>query len=224
MGLSCHAGRITLTWVLYKLYLPLLLVELGLAEELAVTLLIVENALETLIEPIFGALSDRQQQAFGTRVPIISIGAILSSALFIAIPILIIFSHERNFSQWLFIGLTITWASVMAIFRSPAMALLGRSASTELLPQAASLLTLVGGIVGAFRFDAYGWIVKFVVLGLAALPAGKIGSQLGNSTAMMIGGWGTVIVLLTLLLLPNGLVRVAMLVFLVLLLSLILIN
>ena len=307
-GIAAMQGAITLTWVIYKLYLPLLLVELGLAKGVAVTLLIIENALETLIEPVFGALSDKQQLIFGTRIPIISTGVILSSALFIAIPVFMIFSNDNNFSQWLFIVLVISWASVMAIFRSPAMSLLGRCASTEVLPQAASILTLAGGIVGAFRFDVYGLIVNmgagfaftigsvallgaaallrwvyppepeidqqresaqisisklslifitgmtlswglrlliptvskvltmelgetntklamtlfFVVLGLAALPAGKIASQLGNSLGMMIGGWGTVIVLLTLLLLPDGLIKVIAIVILVFLFSLIL--
>ncbi len=307
-GIAAMQGAITLTWVIYKLYLPLLLVELGLAKEIAVTLLIIENALETFIEPIFGALSDKQQLVFGSKVPMISTGVILSSALFIAIPVFMIFSNDNNFSQWLFIVLVISWASVMAIFRSPAMSLLGRCASTQVLPQAASILTLAGGIIGAFRFDVYGLIVKigagfaftigslallsaaallrwvhppepaiapsgesakisisrlglifitgitvswglrlliptvsqvftmelgeantklamtsfFVVLGLAALPAGKIASQLGNSLGMMIGGWGIVIVLLTLLLLPDGLIKVVAIALLVFLFSLIL--
>ena len=307
-SIAAMQGAITLAWVIYKLYLPLLLVELGLAKELAVTLLIIENALETLIEPIFGALSDRQQQIFGSKVPIISIGVILSSALFIAIPVVTIFSNENDFSQWFFIVLVIFWASVMAMFRSPAMSLLGRCASTEVLPQAASILTLVGGVIGAFRFDVYGLIVKtgagfaftigslallgaaallrllnppepgivsqiqstrislpqlglifltgmsvswglrflipvinqvltmelgetntklamtlfFVVLGLAALPAGKIASRLGNSLGMTIGGLGTVIVLLSLLLIPDGLTKIIAIAVLLLFFSLIL--
>jgi MFS family permease len=307
-GIAAMQGAITLTWVIYNLYLPLLLVELGLAEKLAATLSIVENALEASIEPIFGALSDRQQQVFGSRVPIISMGVVLSSALFIAIPVSIIFGNDNKFSQWLFILSVVAWASVMAIFRSPAMALLGRSANTELLPQAASILTLVAGIVGAFQFDVYGSILKlgagfafaigsfallgaaallrivhppepeisadyklakisrlrlglifltgisvswglrfsiptvsqvlttefgtantklamtlfFVFLGLGALPAGKIASQVGNSTAMTIGGWGTIVFLLALLLLPNGLIKLAAIAGIVFLLSLIL--
>gem|GEM_PF-5934912 len=36
----------------------------------------------------------------------------------------------------------------MAIFRSPTMALLGRCATNDGLPKAASILTLVGGIIG----------------------------------------------------------------------------
>ncbi|MEM8673730.1 MAG: MFS transporter [Cyanobacteria bacterium P01_G01_bin.67] len=306
-GIAAMQGAVTLAWVIYKLYLPLLLVELGLAKELALTLLVIENALEILVEPIFGWFSDRQQQVSGSRLTIISIGAILASALFIALPVFTIFSHD-NSPKWIFIALTISWASVMAIVRSPVVALLGRSANTKLLPQAASLLTLCGGLIGALRFDVYGLILNlgagftfaigsfallgaaallrwvyppepesvdqgqsatveisklslifltgmgiswgfrfliltvsqtftlefgtahtklamtlwFVVLGLAALPAGRIASKFGNSRIMLIGGWGTTAILLSCLLLPTGLIQVVAITFLVFMLSLIL--
>ena len=280
-GIAAVQGAITLTWVIYNLYFPLLLVELGLSKELALTLLIVENALESIIEPIFGGLADRQQRLFGSKIPIISIGIILSSALFLAIPCFVSFSNSQNMGQWILPCLAVMWATTMAIFRSPAMALLGRCANTNQLPQAASILTLVGSIIGALRFDSYGLILKLgagfafalgsfslliagailrilhpaefpernrsqsatvsslslillfitgisvswglrfllptisnvlklqvgneygklammlflIILGLAALPAGKIATKLGNSLAMQIGALGTIITL-----------------------------
>lgn len=285
-GIASVQGAITLSWVIYNLYLPLLLVQLGLSKQLAVALLIVENALEAIIEPVFGGFSDQQHQRFGSRIPIISIGIILSSALFLTLPSLVIFNNSEGFGRWLLPVLAVAWASAMAIFRSPVMALLGRCAPTANLPQAASILTLVGGIVGAFRFDAYGIILKlgpgfaftlgsfsllaagaflrwlnpsraqnkinnqsisvkvslwrlslifitgigvgwglkfliptvsqiltlqlgpentkiamtlfFIGLGLLALPAGKIGTKLGNSTAMI---WGSLITVVSLILL-----------------------
>ena len=48
----------------------------------------------------------------------------------------------------------------MATFRAPTMSLLGRCAANDKLPQAASILTLVGSIIGAFRFDAYELIIN----------------------------------------------------------------
>ena len=271
-GIAALQGAITLSWVIYNLYLPMLLVELGLSQKVAIALLIGENALEASIEPIFGRFSDRQQQFFGSRIPIITIGIVLSSALFIAIPSLVILDAS-NIKKLLFPVLVVFWASAMAIFRSPAMAILGRCARMNRLPQAASILTLVGGLVGAFRFDAYGLILQmgagfafalgsfsllvtgvilrwlnppeapkvvehksqpffrsrlglifvtgifvgwglrfliptvnqtlalqlsdekskiamtifFIVLGLSAIPAGKIGTKLGNCVAMMSG-------------------------------------
>ena len=162
-GIAGLQGAITLSWVVYNLYLPILLVQLGLDPKMAIAILIVENALEAVIEPVFGNFSDRQQQRSGTRMPIITIGIILSSALFLAFPSLVIFGNNNNFKSWLLPVLAVIWASVMAIFRSPAMAILGRCAKSSQLPQAASILTLVAGLVGAFRFDAYGIILQLGV-------------------------------------------------------------
>ena len=269
-GIAALQGAITLCWVIYNLYLPLLLVQVGLSKELGITLLIIENILEAIIEPAFGWYSDRQLQIRGTKLPIITKGIMLASLLFILIPCLVIFLPNI---KWLLPILVVAWASVMAVFRSPAIALLGRATpSKDLLPQAASILSLVGGLVGAFRFDAYGIILKlgagftfalgsivlltagfillrlnppaaphpntqqpvpskwrlgllfaigifvgwglrfliptigqivathlgsdssnlgitgfFVVLGISALPAGQIGTKLGNVSAMVLG-------------------------------------
>lgn len=159
-GIAAVHGSITLTWVIYNLYFPLLLVQFGFKPELAIAILIIENALESIIEPIFGGLSDRQQRLFGSKVPLISCGIILASVLFILFPCLAIFGLKQFSLKWLLPILAIIWAGAMATFRAPTMALLRRYATTDTLPQAASILTLVGGIIGAFRFDAYGLILN----------------------------------------------------------------
>jgi Na+/melibiose symporter-like transporter len=301
-------GAITLTWVVYNLYLPALLVKFGLNEAFATTILIVEHGLEAVIEPVFGSFSDRQQQRFGTRVPLIAIGTILSSALFIAMPALVILADPNQVGRWLFPIIAIAWATTMAIFRSPAMALLRNCAPTEKLPQAASILTLVAGIIGAFRFDIYGLILKlgegfafaigsisllaaaafirwfhppqpstptsnqseslslpilalifttgigiswgmrfliptlsnvfslrmgedyskigmtifFIALGLAAVPAGKLGTKLGNYSGMLIGLAITIFCLQLLILIPNPIILFLTLIMLITAFSLVL--
>ena len=92
------------------MYLPQLLVELGFAATLAKTLLIIENALEAVIEPIFGGLSDRLQWRLGTSLNLISLGVIIASALFIAIPVIVIFGGI----PLLLPILAVAWASAMA--------------------------------------------------------------------------------------------------------------
>ena len=67
----------------------------------------------------------------------------------------------------------------MEIFRAPTLSLLGRCANADNLPQATSILTLVGGIVGAFRFDAFGVILQ--------LGAG-FAFALGSFTLLIAGG------------------------------------
>ena len=307
-GIAAIQGAITLTWVIYSLYFPLFLVQLGLSKELAIALLIVENALESIIEPIFGGLSDRHQQLFGSKIPLISIGIILSSALFFAIPSVVFLGNGQLVGQWIVPCLAVIWAGAMAIFRSPTMALLGRCATTSELPQAASILTLVGGIIGSLRFDSYGIILKLgagfafalgsfslliagailrilhppevpqvttrksekvsfltlslifatgisvswglrflmptvsnilmlqfgnaysklammlflIILGLAALPAGRIATKLGNSLAMQIGALFTVVTLPILVFVPHIIIKLVAISVLIIAVSLVL--
>ncbi|MEO1669548.1 MAG: MFS transporter [Cyanobacteria bacterium J06631_2] len=300
-GIAAVQAAITLSWVIYNLYFPLLLIEFGFNKELAVTILLIENAVESIVEPVFGELSDRQQRLKGQKIILILFGIILSSVLFILFPCLVIFSPEQSLTKmfkWFLPILAIIWATAMAIFRAPTMSLLGRCAPKDKLPQAASILTLVGGVIGAFRLDAYGiilslgtgfafalgsfslliaafvlrqlnpvdnsinqpgkttkiplllsslifttgiwmsWSLRFIMpaarefiqlqfgedygkiattifmilLGLAALPAGKIATKLNNFKAMLIGIAGTIIALMLLTLLPNSIFPIAFLI------------
>lgn len=179
-GIAATQGAITLCWVIYNLYFPTLLVQFGFSKEFAVALLIAENALEAIVEPIFGAICDRQQTKIGSKIPLISLGIILSSVLFILLPVVAIFTSPTQIWRWILPVLAVLWAFGMAIFRAPTMSLLGKTAPTNQLPQAASILSLVGGVVGAFRFDAYGLILKlgagfaFTIGSITLLTAGAM--------------------------------------------------
>lgn len=150
-GLAAIQAAITLAWLIYGAYLPKLLTELGLPEGLGLKLLIVESALAVMMEPLMGGLSDQSYRWVGSRFPFIAIGVIFSSALFILIPAVVIFGSPVEVFQWLLIGVLVVWSLAMTVFRSPAIALLGKYATPNDLPIAASLLTLFGGLVGAFR-------------------------------------------------------------------------
>lgn len=156
-GVAAVQGSITLAWVIYALYLPQLLTEMGFAKELAGLLLMIEHALEVIIEPITGSLSDRAQWQLGTRFSIITPGIILASALFITLPTVVVFGKAVS---WLLPVIAVLWASAMAIFRSPAITLLGKTAPPLELPLASSCLTLVQQLIGAFRFSVYGIILS----------------------------------------------------------------
>ncbi|MGL5135093.1 MAG: MFS transporter [Planktothrix sp.] len=150
IGLSLVQGAISLTWLLYRLYVPQLLASLGFPG-LFPTILVIENALGVIIEPIAGNFSDRQRKWLGTRFPLISLGVILSSGLFIAIPAFYIFGQSLNSLHWIFPILLILWGVAMAVFRSPVTALLGQYAKETKLPQAMSLLIFMAGIINAIR-------------------------------------------------------------------------
>lgn len=150
IGLALVQGAITLCWLLYRLYLPELLADFGLPG-LAPAILVLENVLGIIIEPAAGNFSDRQREWFGTRFPFISLGVILATGLFIAIPTFVIFGQSLRNLGWILPILLILWSVAMALFRSPVTALLGQYAVETKLPQAVSVLIFIGGIIGAFR-------------------------------------------------------------------------
>ena len=149
-GLAFVQGAIALMWVIYNLYLQKLLVEFGFPAALATSLLIVEGILAGVTEPLMGSFSDRTQHWVGSRFPLISFGVILASASFVAIPAIVIFGGNLTGTlRWILPIVVVAWAFAMTIFRSPALSLLGRYAFGTQLPQAASILTLVGAVAGA---------------------------------------------------------------------------
>ncbi|HBB30715.1 MAG TPA: MFS transporter, partial [Cyanobacteria bacterium UBA9273] len=99
-GLAAVQGAIALTWVIYNLYLVKLLTQFGFPKGLATGLLILENILAAVMEPLMGGLSDRSQRWIGTRFPFISVGIILASAFFIAIPAFMVFGSAIAAIRW----------------------------------------------------------------------------------------------------------------------------
>lgn len=170
-GLAAVQGAIALTWVIYNLYLVKLLTSFGFPKGLATIVLIIENILAVVMEPLMGSLSDQAQRWIGTRFPFISVGVILSSALFIAIPTFMTFSTPTASTRWVLPVLLVAWALAMTVFRSPALSLLGRYAFGTNLPQAASILTLVGGLAGAM-----GPFANQFILSLGPIVTFSIGS------------------------------------------------
>ena len=171
-------AAITLTWMLYRLYLPQLLAGYGFAGfDRGITIL--EDSLAITIEPLAGWLSDKQRHWMGTRFPLIVVGTILSSVLFIAIPAIFILGNPVSPLRWMLPVVIVAWSIAMAMFRSPAVSLLGQYATQTQLPQAMSLLVFVGGLAGAARPVAGDFILNlgpaftfasgsFVLLGAVA--------------------------------------------------------
>jgi Na+/melibiose symporter-like transporter len=151
IGLSALQGAISLTWLIYNIYLPKLLVSYGFSPGLAVLLLIIENAIAVILEPLFGSLSDRAYRWLATKFGIISFGVILTSAISISIPAIVIFGDLSSAVKWIIPGILIAWAMAMTVFRTPAISLVGRYAYASELPIAMSFLTLAGGLIAALK-------------------------------------------------------------------------
>ncbi|MBK1988580.1 MFS transporter [Sphaerospermopsis aphanizomenoides BCCUSP55] len=153
-------GAITLAWLVYNAYLPKLLTQFGFPASLAAMILVVENALAVVMEPLMGGLSDQTQQKFGTRFPFISFGVILASTLLIAIPCVATFVPPTEAIRGILPLTLIAWALAMTVFRSPAFALLVKYSMPAELPLAFSFVTLAGGLIGAFRGVANNFILS----------------------------------------------------------------
>jgi hypothetical protein len=67
VSLSALQGSIVLAWVIYNIYLPKLLISCGLSPRLAISLIIIENAIAFILEPLFGSLSDRAYRWIATK-------------------------------------------------------------------------------------------------------------------------------------------------------------
>ncbi len=160
-GLAAVQGSIALTWVIYNLFLPQLLTQFGFPATLTVGLLIFENLLAAVMEPLMGNFSDRTQRWLGTRFPVIAIGVILAASLFITIPTVFVFGQGwTGAARWSLPIVLVGWSLSMAIFRSPVLSLLGRYAFATRLPQAASILTLVGAVAGAIAPLANSFLLR----------------------------------------------------------------
>ncbi|MEM7772003.1 MAG: MFS transporter [Cyanobacteria bacterium P01_A01_bin.37] len=159
-GLALVQGAIALTWVIYNLYLVELLTQFGFSASLATILLVIENILAAVIEPLMGNFSDGLQHKMGTRFPFIALGMIIASACFLGIPAVLVFTGPSGMIRWLLPIMLVAWAIAMTLFRSPALSLLGRYAFRTQLPQAASILTLVGGVTGALAPLAGNFILR----------------------------------------------------------------
>lgn len=170
-GLGSLQSAIALTWVIYNLYLPQLLQQFGFPLALATMLLILENLLAVIMEPLMGSLSDRTQQTIASRFPFIAGGTILAAACFVTIPTIALFGSLPHGLNWLLPFVLVSWALAMTVFRSPALSLLGRYALSRDLPQAASILTLMGGLAGGMAP-----LASQFLLGLGPLVTFTIGS------------------------------------------------
>jgi len=183
LGIAFVQGAISLCWVIYSLYIPDMLTSAGWDEKMAVNLVMIENFLAAGVEPMLGGLSDRWQVWVGTRMPLITVGAIASAGLFILLPLsLVVGGH--NSGTWL-VGLAVAWAIAMAVFRSPVVALLGSFAYGTGLAQAASILTLIGGLVSASRA-----LANQAILGMGATAAFGIGSVVLIASVIVLRAWG----------------------------------
>lgn len=155
-------GAIALMWVVYNLYLPKFLKDLGYASSLGLVLLGIEGIVGAVMEPVAGTVNDRTLRGFGVQFPLVLGGALVSAVLFVLVPWVALWGLSVATMKFFFVMLVILWASAMAAFRAPVLSLLGRYSNQTQLPQASSALMMSGALVQIFSVPSQKGILEWV--------------------------------------------------------------
>ena len=166
-------GAIVLMWVVYNLYLPKLLKDLGYEPSLGLMLLAIEGMLGAVVEPLAGTINDRTLRGFGVQFPLVLGGAMVSAVMFVLIPWVALWGLSALIMKFFFVVLILLWAAAMATFRAPVLSLLGRYANQTQLPQASSALMMSGALMQIFSVPSQKgileWLGPFWTFGVSGL-------------------------------------------------------
>lgn len=158
-------------WQAYDNVIPLLLTnKFGMKQTASGVIMALDNVLAVFMLPLFGSISDKSNSKFGKRTPFVFIGTVCAVAAFIFIPVI--------GELWLFIVVLLIALISMAIFRSPAVALMPdvtckphrskANAVINLMGTAGGIIVLILGII--FKTSVNGKIdFRFYTYAVCAL-------------------------------------------------------
>ena len=137
-------------WQSYDNVMPLILTnKFGLNQTVSGVIMALDNILAVFLLPLFGSLSDKTNSRYGKRTPFIVIGCIAAVMAYLYIPVI-------N-DLWLLILVLLLVLVAMAVFRSPAVALMPdvtvkpyrskANAVINLMGTAGGIIVLVLGII-----------------------------------------------------------------------------
>ena len=133
---------ISLIWSAYNAYVPIFLKEtFHIQSKFIGMIMSIDNVFQIVLLPYLGALSDRTHTRFGRRKPYILVGTPLAAIFFVLIPV-----ANAAQSLSLMMGAVILMNFSMAIFRSPAIALMPDVTPSKFRSQANGLINLMGGL------------------------------------------------------------------------------
>ncbi len=133
-------------WQLYDNVIPLILKNtFKIGDTLSGVLMAVDNVLALFMLPVFGGISDRTKTPIGKRMPFILGG---TAVAVVAMNFLAVADKNENLVLFL-ICLGITLLS-MAVYRSPAVALMSDVTPKQLRSKANAVINLMGTVGGLF--------------------------------------------------------------------------
>ena len=199
-------------WQAYDAIVPLILTNhFGLPQAASGAVMSIDNVLAVFLLPIFGAISDRVRSKHGRRTPFILIGSVVSIVTFIALTLIDNYQLARVIAEGIpslsedpellrksaleltianplpllgFIATLLVVLVAMAIFRSPAVALMPdvtvkplrskANAIINLTGTAGGILVLVLGMIFATSKNHYMQYTPYVIAVCAIMLTGLV--------------------------------------------------
>jgi len=132
-------------WQMYDFHVPLILKSaFNVGDYYSGYIMAADNIVALLLLPLFGTLSDRTHTRFGRRMPFIIFGTIAAVATMLLIPYAV---HANLLVLFMVsLGLVILF---MAVYRSPAVALMPDITAKPLRSKGNAVINLMGAVGGA---------------------------------------------------------------------------
>ena len=138
-------------WQLYDSIIPLILKNtFHISDTLSGVIMALDNVIALFLLPILGALSDRKNTKIGRRMPFILVGTGLASIFMIILPSIDNRYHEQADPKLLVFFMIILGCLLisMALYRSPAVALMPDVTPKPLRSKGNAVINLMGAVGG----------------------------------------------------------------------------
>lgn len=138
-------------WQLYDNIIPLILKNtFHLSDTVSGVIMALDNVIALFLLPLLGAISDKRNTKIGRRMPFIIVGTALASVLMTVLPLLDNKYYETQ-ERWVFPVFMITLGALlisMALYRSPAVALMPDVTPKPLRSKGNAVINLMGAVGG----------------------------------------------------------------------------
>lgn len=143
-------------WQMYDNIIPLILQNtFHLNESVIGAIMAIDNVLAVFLLPIVGTLSDKVDTRLGKRTPFIVGGTLAAVVLMMVMPI-----ADSQELLWLFITALALTLIAMAMYRSPAVALMPDLTPKPLRSSANAVINLMGAVGGVYTLILIRFLVK----------------------------------------------------------------
>lgn len=136
----------TLTWTVYVIFLPQLAAQVGIAKEMVLVILMMDQLIFLVADTAMGVIADKSVRVFGRLGRWVVLVTLVSCLAFLLLPLV---ASQGKAAQWLFLAFTVTWSITSSALRAPPLVLLGKYAALPAIPWLASLSFFGLGIAGA---------------------------------------------------------------------------